>query len=177
MIATVYSTLSGKLAGKHPILGVLVREEGMVLNIPNGNKKTSQYRWTFGGLDTSAGGYMRVRINRTKYLVHRLVAETFLPNPFNEPTVDHINRIRTDNRVSNLRWCSYREQRFNSSQTDNALKLGVRETDDKSEYSRRLYRLKREDPEWVKKRRTQDALNHRVYRAKKKAEQSAQPSV
>lgn len=176
MIASVYSTLSGRLAGKHPTLGVLVREDGMVLNIPNGNKKTSTYRWTFGCLSAHSGGYMRVRINRTKYLVHRLVAETFIPNPSNEPTVDHRNRKRTDNRVSNLKWSSYKEQRANSSQTDNALNLGVREIDNRSEYSKRLYSLKRKDPEWVKKRRTRDALNHRLRRAKKKAEQNAQPS-
>lgn len=175
MIATIYSTFSGKLAGKHPTLGVWVREDGMVFNIPNGNKKTSKYRWTFGSLDVS-NGYMRIWVNNTKYLVHRLVAETFIPNPFNKPTVDHKNRVRTDNRVSNLRWYSYREQRFNSSQTDNALNLGVREIDNKSEYNKRLYRLKRKDPEYVKKRRAQDALNHRLRRAKKKAEREAQPS-
>lgn len=35
---------------------------------------------------------------------HRLVAEKYLPNPNNYPQVDHINRVRHDNRVENLRW-------------------------------------------------------------------------
>lgn len=38
--------------------------------------------------------------------IHRMVAETFIPNPDNLPEVDHINNIRDDNRVENLQWCT-----------------------------------------------------------------------
>ena len=62
-------------------------------------------------------GYLRVRLcknNKAKnYSVHRLVANAFIPNPNNLPCIDHINTIRDDNRVENLRWCTQKENSNN----------------------------------------------------------------
>lgn len=63
-------------------------------------------------------GYTHVtlRVNK-KYVgadVHRLVALAFLENPDNKRTVNHKNKIRNDNRVSNLEWATYSEQNSHS---------------------------------------------------------------
>lgn len=62
-------------------------------------------------------GYITVRMNdgngSKTFLIHRLVALAFIPNPENKPTVDHIDRNRTNNNVDNLRWATMSEQNNN----------------------------------------------------------------
>lgn len=53
-----------------------------------------------------ADGYKEVSIFSKKYLIHRIVAELFIPNPLNLPQVNHKDENRGNNNADNLEWCS-----------------------------------------------------------------------
>ena len=91
-------------------------------------------------------GYLYVRLynhNGWKYFkVHILVAKAFIPNLFNEPTVDHIDRNKENNIVDNLRWASYIVQANNKDKTKiikNMKTLG------KKQYKNRAKKVKQYD--------------------------------
>jgi hypothetical protein len=64
-------------------------------------------------LDIKGKKYFQVQLcldGRIKHhSVHRLVAMAFIPNPQNKATVNHINEIKTDNRIENLEWATQSE--------------------------------------------------------------------
>lgn len=55
-------------------------------------------------------GYVRVRLSKKRivkpHMVHRLVAEAFIPNPNALPYINHKNGNKRDNHVDNLEWCT-----------------------------------------------------------------------
>lgn len=71
---------------------------------------------------TKPDGYLAVSLwddsvlnrKRKTFLVHRLVAETFIPNPENKLTVNHIDGNKKNNNVNNLEWATAHEQEVHS---------------------------------------------------------------
>lgn len=62
-------------------------------------------------------GYYSVGIKRKTYMVHRLVAVAFIPNPDSKQFVNHIDGNKLNNRVSNLEWCTCQENNLHARQT------------------------------------------------------------
>lgn len=54
--------------------------------------------------DETNRGYGRVTLDGTKYYIHRLVAETFIPNPYSYDQIVHIDGDHTNNFYMNLIW-------------------------------------------------------------------------
>jgi hypothetical protein len=68
----------------------------------------------------SRGGYKSVILmyqgqtpRQKKWFIHRLVALCFIPNPENKPHIDHINRDKDDNHMTNLRWTDHSHNEAN----------------------------------------------------------------
>ena len=88
--------------------GYLVSDQGRVWSVSKGDLMTQEEH---------EHGYLRVLLrskdgNTKKIRVHRLVAETFLPNPLGKTQVDHKNGSKIDNRLVNLRWLSNAENQI-----------------------------------------------------------------
>jgi hypothetical protein len=76
-----------------------------------GNVRTNDFRGKgisrLLKLPVSSIGYKVVNLNGKTVLVHRLVAEAFIPNPEGLPCINHIDEIKDNNCADNLEWCDY----------------------------------------------------------------------
>lgn len=126
-----------KIIEEHPKYEVSnlgrIRSLGFIMN--NGNFRKGKILTPFVG----SKGYLRVEMSGKKYAVHRLVAAAFIPNYDNKPQVNHINGIKSDNRVCNLEWCT------NSENTQHAYDKLL-----KNKFNNPRVKLTREDVLYIK---------------------------
>jgi len=88
---------------EHPVyVGYFVTEDGRVF---------SSYTNQFLSQQTDKDGYKRITLKKynRKTGVHRLVTETYIPNPENKPHINHIDRNPSNNNLSNIEWVTPKE--------------------------------------------------------------------
>lgn len=82
----------------------------------------------------SKNGYQQITLDNSQLLVHRLVAQAFIPNPNNLPCVNHKDENPGNNDVRNLEWCTYK---YNSNYGTNP-----------SRHSKQMLDRYNNDPNW-----------------------------
>lgn len=118
----------------HP--NYLINKRGVVINQKT-NRKLKPCK-------SSSSGYLTVYVDGKNVLLHRLVAETFIPNLENKPCVNHIDGDKLNNNVSNLEWCTYAENNLH------ARKTGLNPYRVLRGEKSRHHKLKQSDVEYIK---------------------------
>ena len=67
----------------------------------------------------------RVNGKDKRFLLHRLIATAFIPNPYNKPQIDHIDTNKSNNSIENLRWTTQLEN-MNNQTTISKIKMSMR---------------------------------------------------
>ena len=101
----------------HPdIPGIEVSTLGRVRTLDrlvSSEKRTDFIKGRISKQYDNGRGYLNVSIpidgKWTTKAVHRLVAQTFIDNPYNLPEVNHKNCDRTNNNADNIEWCTHQE--------------------------------------------------------------------
>ena len=115
--------------------GYMISNLGRVYSLERTIIDSRGYHQKKGGIylkqHLNARGYLFVRLNQQNkkpknFNIHRGLAENFIPNPFNIPYVDHIDRDKENNQLNNLRWVFPFDNSQNITKCDPRNKLGIK---------------------------------------------------
>ena len=88
----------------------LIDSLGNVVSLPKIQGRRLHNKYKILAVKVNRLGYCEVALTRDGYtrtmLLHRLIAEHFVPNPDGLPCVNHKNGVKSDNRIENLEWCT-----------------------------------------------------------------------
>lgn len=93
-----YITEYGTVYCNNPINGLGKLRSGKMRLLKHKINYSGYHEITLYNKCTNKKGYKRI---------HRLVAEAFIPNPLNLPSINHIDEDKNNNHISNLEWCSH----------------------------------------------------------------------
>ena len=123
-----------------------VSSYGMVRSLDRYDKNNHFRKGCILKQNNDGRGYMSVQLcldgKIKKYLVHRLVAQAFTPNPGGLPQVNHKDEDKSNNSVENLEWCDVtynlnygtRKDKVKESQLKSGFWTGLSEKEYKRKY-------------------------------------------
>lgn len=108
-------------------MGRVQRLDKYIVDVSQGGIRTRMFKGHIMNLTIhNVSGYVSMYLSKNgkkkRYLVHRLVAEAFIPNPDNLPEINHKDENKVNNCVENLEWCT---PKYNANYGERNYKAGL----------------------------------------------------
>ena len=120
------------------------------LHVPNMKECFRKHKGKELKLSVDNNGYVIAKLGNRRKRLHRIIAELFVPNPKKLPCINHIDCNRSNNKISNLEWCTAKEN------MQHAKKLGRLNVKSRQGEKHFLHKLTERQVAYIKKRINND---------------------